>query len=126
MCPIELGSPESLAVGVAPSPPLSESCQLASSMDSGGLVVSTTFSSFSDHVDETALLAPNSEALFGKELCDLLVNLEAAYLGYGKDIACVVTGTSSDSVFMKMEKSLRRRARKKLRFGRKVSTFRDG
>ena len=71
-------------------------------MDSAGLVDSITFSSLS-----------HSEALFGKEVCDFLVDLEAACPGFGKDIASVLAGTASDGVFTKVEKSLRRRARKK-------------
>ena len=67
------------------------------------------------------MLVPNSEALFGKEVCDLLVDLEAACPGYGKDIASVLAGTASDGVFMKVEKSLRRRARRKLAFAWKSS-----
>ena len=94
--PTELGSVEALAVASTPS------------MGSGGEG------------------APNSEALFATELCGLLACLEATSPGYGKDIACVVTGTSSDSVFMKMEKSLRRRARKNLVIVRKASAFLDG
>ena len=36
----------------------------------------------SDKVDETGVLGPSSEALFGKEICDLIVGLEAACPGY--------------------------------------------
>ena len=79
--------------------------------------------SLSDRIDDTTVLVPNSETLFGKQICDLLVNLEAACPGYGKDIACVLTGTASDGVFMKVEKSLRRRARKKIGIARKASPF---
>ena len=105
--PVELGLVESLAVDMVPSPPSSESSS----------------SSLSDRVEETVVVAPISEALFGKQICDLLVNLEAACPGYGKDIACVLTGTASDGVFMKVEKSLRRRARKKIGIARKASPF---
>ena len=63
-------------------------------------------------------LAPNSKALFGKEVLDLLVDLETARPGYGKDIVCVLAGIASDDVFMKVEKSLRKMARKKLRIPR--------
>ena len=73
-------------------------------------------------VDETTMLVPNSESLFGKEICDLLVDLEAACPGYGKDIACVLAGTASDGLFMKVEKSIRK-TRKKLRGARKGSAF---
>jgi hypothetical protein len=53
------------------------------------------------------VLASNSEALFGKELCDLLVRLEAASPGYGMEIASVLTGNASEDVIKKVEKSLR-------------------
>ena len=92
-------------------------------MDSGSSITSSTFSSLSDQVDDAAMLASNSKALFGKEICDLLVNLEAACPGYGKDIACVLAGTASDGVVMKLEKSLKRRARKKLGIVKKASAF---
>lgn len=118
--PIERGSLESLTEDMAPSPPLSELCQPPPSMDSGGLVSS---SSSSDQVDETALLAPSSEALFGKEVCDLLVDLEAACPGYGKDVASVLAGTASDGVLMKVKKSLGWRARNKLGFLSKASAL---
>jgi hypothetical protein len=42
------------------------------------------------------VLVPNSEALFSKELSDLLVSLEAASPGYGMEIASVLTGKASD------------------------------
>lgn len=73
--PIELGSLESLAVDIAPSLPPFESSQLPASVDSVGLVDSVTLSSLSGQVDETGVFAPNSESLFGKKICDLLVDL---------------------------------------------------
>jgi hypothetical protein len=57
-------------------------------------------------------LAPNFEALFGKELCDLLVSLEAANPGYGKEIACVLAGNASKD--LKVEKSLRSRRKNRI------------
>jgi hypothetical protein len=62
-----------------------------------------------DFVDTGGVLAPNSEALFGKELCDLLVSLEVANPGYGKEIACVLTEKASKGLIRKVEKSLRSR-----------------
>jgi hypothetical protein len=88
--PLELGSLESLVVTSAPSPPPSGPCQSIATLSS-----------------EAAVLASNSEALFGKELCDLLVRLEAASPGYGMEIASVLTGNASEDVIKKMEKSLR-------------------
>jgi hypothetical protein len=63
----ELCSLESMEVAITPLPPSSEP---------------------PDFVDTRGMLASNSEAFFGKELCDLLVSLEAASSGYGKEVAC--------------------------------------
>ena len=52
----------------------------------------------------------------------MIVGLEVACPRYGKDVACVLTGTASDGVLMKMEKSLRR-ARKKVGVARKGFAF---
>jgi hypothetical protein len=49
-------------------------------------------------VDSGGVLGPNYEALFGKELFDLLVSLEAASSGYGMDIAYVLTGKASEDI----------------------------
>jgi hypothetical protein len=54
-------------------------------------------------VDSGGVLAPNSEALFGKELCDLLVNLDTASLGYGMKIACVLAGKAFEDMIKKVE-----------------------
>jgi hypothetical protein len=70
-------------------------------------------------VDNGGVLAPNSEALYGKEVCDLLVSLEAVNPGYGKEIACVLAGNASDDLIRKVEKSLWKR--KVMRFTRKPS-----
>jgi hypothetical protein len=58
--------------------------------------------------------SPNSEALFGKELCDLLVSLEASSPGYGMEIACVLAGKASKDIIKKIEKSLRRKSKKRV------------
>ena len=76
--------------------------------------------SSSDEVVEMGVVSLNSEALFARELCDLLVALEAACPGYGKEIACALTGEASPGVIMKVEKSLRR-IRKKRGVARKAS-----
>jgi hypothetical protein len=56
---------------------------------------------------EAGVLTPNSEALFGKELCDLLVRLETACPRYEMEIASVLTGNASEDVIKKVKKSLR-------------------
>jgi hypothetical protein len=78
-----------------PSPPPLKPCQTFA-IDSGGV------------------LPPNSEALFGKELCDLLVSLEVASPGYGMEIACVLAGKASEDIIKKVEKSLRRKSKKRV------------
>jgi hypothetical protein len=91
---VELGSLESVAmVAMTSLPPASEE---------------------PDFVDTGGVLAPNSEALFGKELCDLLVSLEAANPGYGKEIACVLAGKASKGLIRKVEKSLRSRRKNRI------------
>jgi hypothetical protein len=89
---VELGSLESVAQVMTSSPPSSEPLDI---VDTGGV------------------LSPNIESLFGKELCDLLVSLEAASPGYGKEIACVLTGKASKSLIRKIEKSLMIRTKKR-------------
>ena len=44
---------------------------------------------------EPSVLAPtpNPDALFAKELCDLLASVEVARPGLGRSIACLLTGT---------------------------------
>jgi hypothetical protein len=89
--PIEPGSLEALEVSMSPSPPLSEPCKPLVFVDTGGV------------------LAPNSEDLFGKELCDLLVSLKAVSTGYDKKITSVLTGNDSDDIIRKVEKFLSKR-----------------
>ena len=49
----------------------------------------------SDTTTEPSVLppTPNPDALFAKELCDLLVSVETARPGLGRSIACLLTGT---------------------------------
>jgi hypothetical protein len=94
--PVELRSFEASVVAMTPSPPPLRPCQAPAIVDSGGV------------------LAPNSEALFGKELCDLLVSLEAASPGYGMKIACVLAGKASEDIIKKVEKSLRSKRKKRV------------
>jgi hypothetical protein len=109
--PMELVSLEALEVATmpSPSPPPSEPCQPNVIVGSGGLDASVSTMhvvSLSDGIDKAGVLAPNSEALFGKEICDLLISLEAASPGYGKEIACVLAGDTSEDLIKKVEKSL--------------------
>jgi hypothetical protein len=70
-------------------------------------------------VDSGDVLGPNFKALFGKEVFDLLVSLEAASPGYGMDIACVLVGKASEDIIKKVEKSFRSK-RKKMVFSWKL------
>jgi hypothetical protein len=90
---VELGSLESVEVAMTSLPPASEE---------------------PDFVGTGGVLAPNSEALLGKELCDLLVRMEAANLGYGKEIACVLAGKASKGLIRKVEKSLRSKRKNRI------------
>jgi hypothetical protein len=92
--PTKLGSLEVSTAAMTSSLPSCEPCQRPAFVDSG------------------EVLTPNSEVLFGKEICDLLIGLEAAIPGYGKDIACVLTGKASDAMIRKVEKSLRSKRKK--------------
>jgi hypothetical protein len=94
--PMELGSLEACAVAMTPSPPPLKPCQAPAIVESGGV------------------LAPNSEALFGKELCDLLVSLEAASPGYGMEIASVLARKASEAIIKKVEKSFRKKRKKRV------------
>jgi hypothetical protein len=94
--PIELGALEASTVAMMPSPPPLKPCQTSVIVDSGGV------------------LPPNSEALFEKELCNLLVSLEVASPGYGMKIACVLAGKASENIIKKVEKSLRRKSKKRV------------
>jgi hypothetical protein len=96
--PVELRSLEASVVNMAPSPPPLRPCQAPAIVDSGGV------------------LAPNSEALFGKELCDLLVNLDTASPGYGMKIACVLAGKAFEDMIKKVENSPRSERKKRVIF----------
>jgi hypothetical protein len=125
--PMELGSLDALVVATTPSPILSETCLLLASVDSGGSDASDTHSSvstghvvsLSNEVVEAVVLAPNSDALFAKELSDLLISLEKVSPGYGMEIASVLAGKASKDIIRKVEKSLRTK-RKKMVFTWKV------
>ena len=58
-------------------------------------------------VGSGGVLAPNSEALFAKEVRGLLVYFEATSPGYGKAIACDLAGNVSEELIRKLEKSLK-------------------
>jgi hypothetical protein len=72
-------------------------------------------------VDREGELASDSKALFGKELCDLIVNLEAVSSGYGKEIVCVLAGTTSYDITRNVDKSHKRSQIRRRSVIRKVS-----
>jgi hypothetical protein len=116
------GDPPMVVVSTTPSPPPSEPCQTLAHVDSGGLDASDSLPSMdighvvslSDEIAEIGVLAPNSEALFRKELSDLLVILEAVSPGYGMEITCVLAGKASEDMIKKVEKSLRSKKKKRV------------
>ena len=65
-----------------------------------------------DEVDKEVRQTPNSEALFAKELYDLLASLEVASPGFGKAIACILTEKVSTSKIEKVKKALRSKGKK--------------
>lgn len=75
-----------------------------------------------DKVNEAGALAPQPDALFAKELRNLLISLEAACPGYGNEIACVLAVNASEDMNKKVETSLSRtRVRRMRGFARKAS-----
>jgi hypothetical protein len=60
-----------------------------------------------EKVNEAATLAPNSDELFVKELCDLLASLEAASPGSGKAIACLLAEKATEGKIKKVKEYLR-------------------
>jgi hypothetical protein len=70
--------------------------------------------SLSNEVTEADVLAPNSQAIFAKQLSDLLVSLEATSSGYGMEIASVLTGKDSKDIVMKVKKSLKSKRKKRV------------
>jgi hypothetical protein len=85
---VELGSLEAVEVAMTSLPPASEE---------------------PDFVDTRGVLAPNSEALFGKEFSDLLVTLEVANPGYGKNIACVLVEKALKGLIKKVAQKQKNR-----------------
>jgi hypothetical protein len=113
-----------VVVSTTPSSPPSEPCQTLAHVDSGGLDASATLLSvdighvvsLSDQIAETGVLAPNYEGLckrVAKELSDLLVNLEAASLGYVMEIASVLAERTSKDMIKMVEKSLMSKGKKR-------------
>jgi hypothetical protein len=74
-----------------------------------------------EKVNEAATLAPNSDALFAKELCDLLASLEVASLGSGKAIACLLAEKATEDKIKNVKEYLRS-VSKKSGVTRKIST----
>ncbi|KAE8817150.1 High affinity cationic amino acid transporter 1 [Hordeum vulgare] len=105
---LQMGSLQTSNVCLMSSPPLVEPCEVSNNlplsiMESRVLDVATLPSSAAIeqvmHVSgmtiEPLVLAPtpNPNALFAKELCDMLASVEVARSGLGWSIACLMTGT---------------------------------
>jgi hypothetical protein len=65
-----------------------------------------------DKVIESSALAPNSDALFARDLGDLLARLEAASPGSSKEIARLLEDKSSRGKIQKVKEYLKSRSRK--------------
>jgi hypothetical protein len=61
-----------------------------------------------DMANEEGVLAPNFEDLFGRELCSLLVSLEAVSHGSSKEIAHLLTEKFATGKIKKVKEYLRR------------------
>jgi hypothetical protein len=61
------------------------------------------------------------QMVFRKEICNLLVSLEAASPGYGKELACILSGKASKELVKKVKKSLSIIKIRKRRVARKAS-----
>ena len=86
---------------MAPSPPPSESCELPSSVDSGGPSIRSPL------FDREAILADIEQAVFMDKLGGLLACLEAASPRSGKVIACLLAEEASTGKIKKVKKALR-------------------
>ena len=109
-------SPQFVATSVLVSEDRGEmlTSELQESCGDSSIVLPTELSSLEDlamistpSVGSGGVLAPNSEALFAKEICGLLACLKATSPGYGKAIACVLAGNASEDLIRKVEKSLK-------------------
>lgn len=65
-----------------------------------------------DKVGETAVLAPSADVLFAKELCNLLVSLEAAYHGSGKEIGSILSEKATIGKIKKVKEYLKSKSKK--------------
>ena len=101
---LKVDPPEISIVALPPSSPL-ESSQIPDAKGCGDLDVAVSaiplpatvehVMPVSDMSTEPSVVAPtpNPDALFAKELCDLLTSVEVAKPGLGRSIACLLTGT---------------------------------
>jgi hypothetical protein len=114
--PVELGHLEPLTMDIAPSPSPSESCELPSSVDSGGPSIRLPL------FDREAMLASIDQAVFVKKLSGLLACLEAASPGSGEAIACLIAEEASTGKIKKVKKALRRIGKKGGAIGKAPAT----
>jgi hypothetical protein len=68
--------------------------------------------SLSDEVDDIDASASDSEALFAKELCDLLITLKLACPRSGKEIVGILIGKDLRDIIKKVKKFSRASARR--------------
>jgi hypothetical protein len=72
---------------------------------------SLDFVDFGGKVNKVTDLAPNSEALFAKELLNLLVRLEVAIPGSGKEIASLLSEKATMDKVKKVKEYLRSKSK---------------
>jgi hypothetical protein len=89
------------------APPLSMVHQEVDSL--GSLVVASMPPALEPH---QPLVFVDSETLFAKEFCDLLVSLEAASPGYGKEITSLLSGKDTGDNVKKVKEYLRSKSKK--------------
>jgi hypothetical protein len=63
-------------------------------------------------IGEVGASAPDSETLFAKELCDLLISLESVCLGGGKEIIDILATKDSRGIIKKVKMSLMSKCKK--------------
>jgi hypothetical protein len=63
-------------------------------------------------IGEVGASAPDSETLFAKELCDLLISLESVCPGGGKEIVDILATKDSRGITKKVKKSPRSKCKK--------------
>jgi hypothetical protein len=122
LAPVMHIMPELQELLVEPSPPPTiGSLAVSSTPPPVELSQPLDFVDGGEKVNEAATLAPNSNALFAKELCDLLASLEVVSPGSGKAIACLLAEKATEDKIKNVKEYIRS-VSKKSGVTRKIST----